>query len=240
MYFIEDRVEKLMDITKFNKKLGKKISRANTLEKSNDFEGAIRVWLEISEMTLSFSKNPKLDPTYRNMLMKRTKGIFEHVKSLKMGMAKEEIPVEEIEPIEELTQEESTSEVVKSEDLTSLKVESEELQSSEPVDTSQTKVIEESEFKNLPEGFKEIETLEEFKIITPHDVDYVKKTLSKVGNMDTFKVQKEEKPESTSAQMQQKFDFEQPKDGENIICFACGASLPPNTKFCTRCGTSLK
>lgn len=229
-----------MDITKFNKELGKKISMAKKLEKSNNFEGAIKIWLEISEMTLRFSKNPKLEPNYRNMLMKRTKGIFEHVKTLKMGIAKEEILVEEIEPIEELTQEESTSEVVKSEDITFQKVESEVIQPSEPVDTSQTKIIEDSEFMNLPEGFKEIETSEEFKIITPHDEDYVKKTLSKVGDMDTFKAQKEEKPESTLAQTQQKIDYEQPKDGENIICFACGASLPPNTKVCTACGTSLK
>ncbi len=65
-----------MDITKFNTQLGAKIAKAKSYEKNGDKESAIKLWIEISEMTLNFSKSPDLDFSFRNMLINRTEQIF--------------------------------------------------------------------------------------------------------------------------------------------------------------------
>jgi len=72
-----------MDITQFNKELGKKIAIAKTYEIKDDIQAAIQQWVEIAEIALNFSKSPKIDPIFKNMIIRRTKGILAHIKNLK-------------------------------------------------------------------------------------------------------------------------------------------------------------
>jgi rubrerythrin len=46
-------------------------------------------------------------------------------------------------------------------------------------------------------------------------------------------------PENTSESKNEK-TLEKSEEGKNIVCFACGTELPPNTKKCPNCGISLK
>jgi len=92
-------------------------------------------------------------------------------------------------------------------------------------------VVEKSEYENIPKGFKEIKTSTDFKIITPHDEDYVKKRL---GSEPDSTRDKQTQPK------QERFDFEQPEDNTGLICFACGYDKnPKNAKTCKSCGTEL-
>lgn len=217
-----------MDITQFNKELAIRIATAKRFEKNGDFKSAIKLWLEISEMTIRLSKNQKLDASFRNMLMNRTRGIFEHIKNLKSEQFKEEIYVENI-----ATPQDTAQEVV-------IPDKSNDLQGSDISETkvSKVKIIEDSDLKILPKGFKEIETSEDFEIITPHDKDFVKKQLDKALDSD-FKANKQEKSEEF-LKPQDRLDFEQLKGGKNKICFACGYDKNLSTdKICKNCGTNL-
>ena len=220
-----------MDVEKFNIALKTKVSLAKGYERRNEIESAIKIWLEISEMTLNFTKSRNIDATYKNMLINRTKGIVAHIKNLKAGQIEKVLFEEEIYIQEEDTQEEITSELIEDEKVASHKTEKEEIEPSEAVVNNDITTVEESELKNIPKGFKEIHTSTDFKIITPHDEDYVKKRLN---------------PESDSIHEQQdqpkqeRLDFEQPKDGKSLICFACGFEKnPKNAKTCKSCGTKL-
>ena len=87
-------------------------------------------------------------------------------------------------------------------------------------------------FLSLPKGFKEIQA-KDFKIITPHDENYVEKHLSQDHDSALFKQQKESQDE------QDRFEFEE-KDIKKMICFACGYDKNPmNAKTCKSCGTDL-
>ena len=220
-----------MDVEKFNKALKTKVALAKGCERRNEIESAIKIWLEISEMTLNFTKSRNIDTTYRNMLINRTKGIVAHIKNLKAGQIEKVLFEEEIIIQGEDTQEDVTSELIENEKLAPHKIEKEEIEPSEALDNNDTNIIEKTEFKKIPKGFKEIQTSTDFKIITPHDEDYVKKRLD---------------PESASIHEQQaqpkqeRLDFEQPEDGKSLICFACGYDKnPKNAKTCKSCGTKL-
>ena len=90
-----------MDITQFNKELGTKISIAKRFEKKGDIKAAIQEWMEISEMAINFSKSPKLDASFKNMIITRTQGIFLHIKELKASQAQEEISAHDLKYVEE-------------------------------------------------------------------------------------------------------------------------------------------
>ena len=231
-----------MDITKFNKNLAEKVAKANAYEKNNRIQDAIDTWVEISEMALNASKTPNLDFSYRSMIIKKAQQIIEHIKELKTKIQKR------IEPSslfinnafdEELFQENDSSETInyeeteqKSHKITST---SKEINNKEILKKNdKAKIVESSEYKNLPKGFKEIETSEDFKIITPHDKDYVEKITKQDIDMSIFKHDKQ------NSQPQQHIELEQPKDDKEIICFACGTISPSNTKICPNCGTELK
>jgi hypothetical protein len=223
-----------MDITRFNKELGNKIAIAKRFERKGDIKAAIQEWVEISEMALNFSKSPKIDATFKNMIINRTKGIFLHIKNLKERQSKKEKHIEDlISPIEEL-EAEISSESIKNEDTF---MQEEKISDKDSI--SKSKIVDESEFKNLPKGFKEIETSEDFTIITPHDEDFVKKKRAKVEDGDYFKPK--EQIDSTSApKPEDRKDFEQQTDGKNLICFACGYDRNGlNDKICKNCKTSL-
>ena len=229
-----------MDITKFNKELGKKIAMAKTLENHNEIEAAVKLWLEISEMTLNFSKSRNLEASFRNMLINRTKGILKHIKQLKGDKSEEEVFREEIEAQEELRPELSSYEMNQDKSIISDEMKVQIKKPEESVDFNNTKVIEDSEFKNIPDGFKEVKASEDFKIITPHDKDFVQKRLSQVEKSDISKLKQEQIPRQKFSSNQERFEFDQPEDGKTVICFACGTEIPLNKKVCPNCGANIE
>jgi len=226
-----------MDIAKFNKELGTKIALAKSLEKSNEITAAIKVWVEISEMTLRFSKSRNLDFTFKNMLIKKTEGLVQHIKNLKSGKIIEDVLGEEIEPRVKETPDQETIDAISSEESYSEDFLTDEEKENNAIESKDVKFIEDSELKNIPNGFKEIQTKKDFKIITPHDNNYVKKVLKKDIDMSIFTPKK---GENDQTQNQGKIELEQPKDSNKVICFACGAELPAKTKICPNCGTTIK
>lgn len=226
-----------MDIAKFNKELGTKIAIAKSLEKSNEITAAIKLWVEISEMTLRFSKSQNLDFSFKNMLIKKTEGLIQHIKNLKSGKIIEDISGEEIEPKVEETPDQEIIDAVSSEKSYSEDFLTDDEEVSKEIESKDVKFIEDSELQNLPDGFKEIQPKKGFKIITPHDNNYVKKVLKKDIDMSIFTPKK---GENDQTQNQGKIELEQPKNNNKVICFACGAELPAKTKICPDCGTTIK
>ena len=231
-----------MDITKFNKNLAEKVAKANAFEKNNRIQDAIDSWVEISEMALNASKTPNLDRSYRSMIIKKAQQIIEHIKDLKTKIQREiepsslldegafdEKPFLETDSSETIIYEEIEQKSPKA-TSTSKEINNEEIFKKD----NEIKTVKNSEFENIPKGFKEIETSEDFKIITPHDKDYVEKILKQDIDMSIFKHDKQ------NSQSQQRIELKQPKDDKDIICFACGTISPSNTKICPSCGTELK
>lgn len=220
-----------MDITKFNQELKIKVALANRYEKRNEIDSAIKLWLEISEMTLKYSKSKGINASFKIMLINRTKGIFEHIKKLKAGQVEKDLFEEEVYIPEEEIQEEKASEITEKEKIIPEKKETKEIRPSEPVEKKEIKTVEESNFKNIPKGFKEIQTSNDFEIITPHDEDYVKKHISQETNPSE---------KQNSLPKQERIDFEQLEDSEYLICFACGYDKNmKDAKTCKSCGTTL-
>ncbi|MFX1257063.1 MAG: hypothetical protein ACFFAN_04340 [Promethearchaeota archaeon] len=220
-----------MDIAKFNEILGSKVAKARIYEKHNELNPAIKLWIEISEMTLKFSKTSGLDSSYRNMLIRRTEKIIEHIKDLKLGPKEQEIIVEEIIPEKITLLEQEFSELVEEEPSIKQEIESNKssITDAKKVDSSNSKnikLIENSDVKKFSDGIKEIEAPKDFKIITPHDPNYVKKMMELTRNKNNFKNQK-------------KTNHKDNDSGNKVICFACGEELPRNTKICSNCGVKL-
>ncbi|MFX1379573.1 MAG: hypothetical protein ACFFA4_10825 [Promethearchaeota archaeon] len=239
MYLKEVKKDSIMDITQFNKELAIRIATAKRYEKSGDIKLAIKLWLEVSEMAISLSKNTKLDASFRNMLMNRIKGIFEHVRRLKAGQLEEELYVENVESLDEFSDVEDSMETNQGEREDLRYPERSEVKTLKSNTKRNTKVIENSDLKNLPIGFKEIETSEDFEIITPHDKDFVKKQFDKAFDSEFFKAKKQGTSEVDS-EKPDRADFEHPKDGKTKICFACGYDKNLiKDKVCKNCGTNL-
>jgi len=223
-----------MDIAKFNKELGTKIAMAKSFEKHDNSEVAIKLWIEISEMTINASKDPSLEAPFRHMLITRTEQIFEHIKSLK---APKEVQFIEEEPIpleDDIQIREST------ENINEIKPESDVIQTDLPSsDKTDSSFLKDDDWfekvdihpsSNKPISFEEITASKDFKILTPHDPEYVNKAKKASEEMDMSVIKK---PEEESA------DQDGNSDSDKVICFACGALLPPNTKVCKYCGTKL-
>lgn len=210
-----------MDVEKFNNELKNKVALAKSYEKRNEIATAIKIWLEVSEMTLKFSKSRNIEASFKNMLINRTKGIFAHIKDLKVGQIETSLSEEDSYIQEEDIQ-----------DNLSTELEEEEIKPTKSIIDDETKTAEESDFKSVPPGFKEIQP-NDFKIITPHDDDYVKKRLNSVQDSDYFKQQNE------SQTNDERFDFED-EESKGLICFACGYDKnPKNAKTCKSCGIKL-
>ena len=218
-----------MDISKFNEELGVKIARAKGFEKFNQLKKAVKIWIEVSEMIIAASKTQGLDFSYKNMLITKTQQILEHIKDLKSPKKKEII--EEIKPKEVISPEQPPLEVNK--DEPSILKETETI--SQPRKTSENiesngladdNWMDKLDFSSPPKGVVEISPPKDFKIVTPHDPNYVDKMKKKSEEMDMGDLKIKEKKEETP--------------GESIICFACGSELPPNTKICSNCGVELK
>ena len=225
-----------MDIAKFNQELSYKVAKANGLEKHKRYQEAIDLWLDISQMALNASKAPKIEVYYKSMLIEKTKQIINHIKDLKSKLYgqrdREQIVRQDIVPPVK------PPDVVIKEEIDEEEITSSELPASnEPEasgDVAEVKIIENSDIENLPIGFKEIETSENFKIITPHDEDYVKKMLSQDHDMSVFTHNDKEVKVSDRPRP------DPPSDKTKVICFACGSEVPASSKACPTCGTNLK
>lgn len=207
-----------MDIAKFNKELSYKVAKATGLENNNKIKEAIDEWVAISEMVIKTSKTPNIEFSYKSMLIDKTKQIIEHIKSLKLRLTGEK-KVAMFEEISDLKEKND----VKSNNVEESLVPEKHIEDNKIADQTPTKIVEKSEFKNLPKGFKEIEAKKDYEIITPHDKDYIKKVLT------------QEKKE-----IQKSDERHIPLDQNKIICFACGKELSSNTKVCPQCGTLIK
>ena len=228
-----------MDITQFNKELGKKISIAKSYEIKGDIKAAIQQWVEISEMALNFSKSSKLDVAFKNMIINRTKGIFAHIKNLKASQFKEEIYIEDLKTPIEVPKEEISSQRIQNENYLDQEEEVNDTSAVNSTINSKHTVVEDSKFQDLPKGFKEIKTSEDFKIITPHDEDFVEKQRAKASESEMVKPKNQQISEEETKQVI-RLDFEQPKNGKDLICFACGYDKNTlNDKVCKNCGTDL-
>jgi len=220
-----------MDVAKFNQELSYKVAKANGLEKHKRFQEAIDLWLDISEMALNASKTPNIEVYYKSMLIEKTKQIINHIKDLKSKLydrkGREQISRQELIHQSEFSEEQPNLE------MTEDKIEfSDSIETSENIDD--VKIIENSEIKNLPIGFREIEPSKDFSIITPHDKDYVKKMLSQDHDVSVFT---RDDKEVKAPSQQEPYP---PSDKTKIICFACGSEIPANSKDCPICGSSLK
>ncbi len=217
-----------MDISKFNKELGNKVAKAQGFEKNNKIQEAIEEWLGISDLVLNVTKAPKLNFSYKSMLIEKMKQIMEHVKMLKAQIyvpKTEPVDLEEENPMEEgiaLTPDEKDSYLLDP-----------SLGAKKPK-AEKPKVF---EFKNIPKGFKEIEAPKDFKIIAPHDEDFVNKILNMDHDMSIFK---HEGPDASQKLEDSRTPFEPSKNGKSEFCFACGTEISPNQKNCPSCGTKLQ
>ena len=221
-----------MDIAKFNKELSYKIAKANGLEKIHKYQEAVDLWLEVSEMTLRVSKTPSLEFSYKSMLIDKTKQMIEHIKHLKQKLISQRRVTQrvEYEPIDQKLVSETKVKSV-SDSISEISNESEPIVTP---DDKEVKVVENSDIKNLPIGFKEIEPSKEFKILTPHDKDYVEKLIRQDHKRDTLN------QEEKDVTLPKKIEPDPPIDKSNIICFACGSEISSKSSKCPTCGTDLK
>jgi len=231
-----------MDIVKFNQELSYKVTKANGLEKHRRFQEAIDLWLDISEMALNMSKMPNIEIHYKSMLIEKTKQIINHIKNLKSKLygqkGREQISRQEIIPQPEVS-EVKTNEEISEDEIEPAPPDTHESSTfssdtKTPNEIEEVKIIENSEIENLPIGFKEIETSEDFTIISPHDKDHVEKMLSQDHDMSVLK------HDDTEVKAQSQNEPEPPLDKTKIICFACGSEIPSNIKICPDCKTGIK
>ncbi len=219
-----------MDIGKFNKELGYRVAKATGFENNNKINEAIDEWVEISEIVIKASKTPNLEFSYRTMLIEKTKQIIEHIKSLKLKLAKER-KMEILEEFTDLQEEGEASDYsvengIDSPEFGIVSPNEEEGEEESDFPKKEPNMIEDSKFKNLPKGFKEIKPSEDFEIITPHNGDYVKRILS------------EDKTDKSVSKHRR--EGNKPKDSISSKCFACGERVKAGTKICPHCGTILK
>lgn len=216
-----------MNISKFNQELGNKLAKAKNLEKFNDLKEAIKIWLDISEMTLQASKDPKIDNHFRNMLIRKTQEIIEHVRELKekyqptpIQKSRENIP--EISDFPETIQD-SDSDGERDE----IDQVIDKISRGSNQEMQKMKKIENADYKNLPKGFIPIEPSQSFKPITPYNEKAVQQRIEDADKMDMSIFTKNEKKSEIDAKK------------KVIICFACGEENPINAQICTHCGTKL-
>lgn len=234
-----------MDISKFNQELAYKVAKANGLEKHQRIKEAVEVWIEITEMVIKMSKLPKLDFSFRSMLIEKTELIIKHIKDLKqispLTVKKQSHETALVPPSKsvENQRENGQSKIIDSKTTSPYSIQEQkipEISKTEKsmIESKNMKFIESDDIKNLPKGFKEIETSDDFTIITPHDKEYVEKILSQDIDMSVFK-----HPESDMKAKPNETFHNEGKKADKLICFACGTELPPGTKICPNCGSKL-
>ncbi|MBN1215492.1 MAG: zinc ribbon domain-containing protein [Candidatus Lokiarchaeota archaeon] len=229
-----------MDISKFNKLLALLIKKAEMAENSNNLVEAIDTWIEITELTIKTSKNPKLDFTFRNMLYTRTEGLINHIKELKIKFNSPKPKSIKREP-PKIEKKENIKQSVSNNQLNPPKIIENEPNFDENLYQIREnkfkaiqqdfEIIKNSEFKNMPKGVQEIKANKDFNILTPHDPEYVDKRLKQEIDMSVFS--------SKNDTNKQQIELEKKNKNGLYICFACGEKNPPNSKRCKTCGTEL-
>jgi ribosomal protein L40E len=259
-----------MNVAQLNKALTNLINKAKLAENHDNIDDAIDGWVKVSELALRASKNPNFSTSYRRMLMNRTEGILQHIKELKqiknqpkrkkLRMEKPEIDEETrvkmdkalSEPLpktpkrrpEESSEQRSQEphdikrEKQKQNDQMTMK----KPKKSKKLDNSHKDDSWDLEFKDIPEGFREINTSENFEVLTPFDEDSVKKRLSEDVDMNAIRPQTKGEPDKKKSISEKNEDIKLEKKDQdgNVICFACGQANPPDAKKCRNCGTELK
>lgn len=254
-----------MDLSTFNKGLKQLVNRARREEARNSLKEAKDAWIEVAEFTIKFYKHTKLEPSFRNMLINKTEGIIQHAKNLdrkiRMSQTLSDLSKEqEMEP-EEFKEEPLNQ--VESKDQSSIsKTELQPMEESKSEDESikpspnnqiseelpdvpfkapqkEPEIVDDSEYKNIPEGIKEIKAPKDFEVITPYDKEEIEKRLSVDGDMSIFKYDHEAESSEDEVMNQGNISIESENKKEAIICFACGERNPPGTKVCKNCGTKL-
>jgi ribosomal protein L40E len=258
-----------MNVSQLNKALTSLINKAKLAENHNNIDGAIEGWVKVSELALRASKNPNFSTSYRRMLMNRTEGILQHIKELKdiKNQPKQRKVRTEKPEIDAETREKMDQALSESLPKTPKKIpqESSEQGSQESHNTKREKQEQhdqmtmkkpkkpkkqdnsnknnswDSQFKDMPEGFRELKTSENFDVLTPFDEESVKKRLSDNVDMSTFKPEMSgEKNKGNSSENNEDIKLEKKDQDGNVICFACGQANPPNVKKCRTCGTELQ
>ncbi len=218
-----------MDISKFNKELADKITEAKILEKRGEFNSAVKVWLKISEMTLNASKTRDIEVSYKNMLINKTQEIIAHIKDLKSIDKPTKTALIHSPGLiskNELSAKSIVSPKVDFDQNTEKKNNDLESNHSNENNTNSEGVKGSGEI-DIPEGFKEISPVKDFKIITPHNPNYVKDAIDRAQKQPPFKKQEKSTSPTDNAE-------------RNIICFACGYDKNPrDKKVCQNCGTKL-
>jgi ribosomal protein L40E len=249
-----------MNLSKFNKELSKRISLAKRYENKGNIKQAIELWLEISDLTLKVSKARGLEPSYRNMLIQKTEQIIEHVKELKSPSPRQKTVNIEAEnksiKHEPLSDDEMIKELPDVKNLKKIEAIGKEERKEKRGEERENKdfsnpkkmnsVDNNSEIENISQGFQEIEAPEDFKIITPHDPEYVEKQMNKEVDMNIFKNKSKSKAnidQDDRSKIQKssndKITLDEEDKKGNVICFACGNENPPGSKICKECGTKL-
>ena len=240
---VENIIEvRSMDISKFNQELAYKVAKATGFEKNQRLKEAVQEWIEITEMVIKISKLPKLEFSFRSMLIEKTEQIINHIKELKQRSStplQTEPRKSVIKPVPP-TIEKKVEIKLKKEKVENKEESFPSIQEQKHPDVSVNKdkdvKIIESDMKNLPKGFKEIETSDDFTIITPHDQEYVEKILNQDIDLSVFKHPDVNSESNTEESMSKDKSH---VDANKLICFACGAELPLGTKICPDCGTKL-
>ncbi|MBD3212069.1 MAG: hypothetical protein GF311_05610 [Candidatus Lokiarchaeota archaeon] len=256
-----------MNINKLNRALKILVGKAKGYENVDKIDDAIDTWVEITEMTIKASKDPKLDTSYRNMLINRTQGIIAHIKELKnlkeekyikKTKSKREEILEDL-PSAPSHEPSSTSNL----DTTQIKsTKSPNPQKSNPSiektpdlpSTPKTQpspdIVEGSEFTNLPDGFKQIKPVSDYNILTPHDPDAVKKReelakkseyFNELQNRRNEQSTKKSKSPRTPKSDGGEIELEKKSEDGKVICFACGETIETKEKLtkCPNCGVDL-
>ena len=203
-----------MDLTKFNQELASKVAKAKRFERQNDIKRAIESWLEISEMAINASKDPRIESTFKNMLISKTQQIFQHIRDLKAPKKKVVIR-EEVKLPEVIRTEVEEMPIPKSEEI-------------EPKGLADDNWMEKIDFKEPPKGIIEVAPPKDFKIATPHDPEYIEKVKKASEEHDVGMLKQLEKPKNDKVD-----------NGTKVFCFACGAEIESGAKICSQCGTEL-
>ncbi|MBD3254615.1 MAG: hypothetical protein GF383_05955 [Candidatus Lokiarchaeota archaeon] len=233
-----------MNISKFNKKLGEKIAKAHSFERNKRTQDAIDMWIEVSEMTIAASKSPRIESTYRNMLITRTQTILNHIKELKNGPKVEQIPQtyspnstsKEPKDSSKIILEKKNNKIKSNEDTNKKNLENKKESNKQKDQTNKfdnDNWIEHQKSESKASDLIEIEAPKDFKIVTPHDPDFPKKMKELSEKIDTNIF-------TPSAKENQKSNNKKEDLGDNVICFACGAKNNKEAVVCDECGVKLK
>jgi hypothetical protein len=88
-------------------------------------------------------------------------------------------------------------------------------------------VIEDSEFKNLPNGVKQIKPSKDIEVLTPFDSELVKRRLGEDIHLSGLEGQENTEADEISKK-------------RKIICSVCGEVNSAEREICKNCGTKLK